>query len=209
MYVFLSQYMQVIQCHMKSTAKCLMRTLTYLWQDTCSSCDQYSAEVRIVEHALKNYPEESHEKHEAEKKLLQLTTEKKLHLMKANMFYIHKRASKENNQKSIQHESTAMDFQKNVAVPNILTNDVYYRGKLTVCMFNIHLLSTEESYFFVYDETVVYKGADEVASFLFYFVMNIPDISVKNLDIFCDSCGARTKTGYFSIIVNCSLYCPS
>ena len=53
-----------------------------------------------------------------------------------------------------------------------------------MCMFNIHILSTDESYFFVYDETVAYKGADEVASFLFYFVMNILDISVKNLDIF-------------------------
>ena len=41
-------------------------------------------------------------------------------------------------------------------------------------------LSTDKSYFFVYDETVAYKGADEVASF-FVVVVNILDISVKNL----------------------------
>ena len=45
--------------------------------------------------------------------------------MKPNMFYIRKRAWKENSQKSIQHESIAMAFQKNVAVSNILTNDLF------------------------------------------------------------------------------------
>lgn len=76
-----------------------------------------------------------------------------------------------------------MDYQKNFPVPNITTNDVriYYKRQLTLCMFNIHILSTDESYFFVYDETVAYKGSNEVASFLFYFVINILDRSVKAL----------------------------
>lgn len=74
-----------------------------------------------------------------------------------------------------------MDFQKNLPIPNITTNDVYYKRQLTLCMFNIHILSTDESYFFVYDETVAYKGSNEAASFLFYFVMSILDPSVSEI----------------------------
>lgn len=100
------------------------------------------------------------------------------------MFYVRKRACKESSQKSKERETIAMEFQKNVPVPNITTNDVYYKRQLIFCMFNIHILSTDESFFFVYPETVGYKGANEVASFLFYFVMTILDPSVKELDIF-------------------------
>nr|CAD7459469.1 unnamed protein product [Timema tahoe]CAD7461930.1 unnamed protein product [Timema tahoe] len=60
-------------------------------------------------------------------------------------------------------------------------------------MFNIHVLSTGESFFYAYDETVARKGADEVSSFLFYFVMVQLDPAVKELDIFCDSCGGQNK----------------
>lgn len=109
------------------------------------------------------------------------------------MFYVRKRESRLNSQKEVTKEAIAMDFQKNLPVPNITTNDVYYKRQLTVCMFNIHVLSTNDSYFYAYDESVANKGSDEVASFLFNFVMTILDPKVKELDIFCDSCGGQNK----------------
>nr|CAD7202686.1 unnamed protein product [Timema douglasi] len=36
---------------------------------TCSSCDLYFTEVRAIEHGLKNYPDDSNEKREDERKL--------------------------------------------------------------------------------------------------------------------------------------------
>lgn len=138
----------------------------YPRMDTCSTCDRLAAELRAVDIAIKSYPEDSSERTKADKKLKEFTTERKLHLLKSNMFYVRKRASKESSQKSKERETIAMDFQKNVPVPNITTNDVYYKRQLTFCMFNIHILSTDESFFFVYPETVGYK-ANEVASFLF------------------------------------------
>nr|CAD7199974.1 unnamed protein product [Timema douglasi] len=57
-------------------------------QDTCSSCDLYSAEVRAIDHGLKNYPDDSNEKRDSERKLHKQSVENKLHLMKANMFYV-------------------------------------------------------------------------------------------------------------------------
>ncbi|XP_046665800.1 uncharacterized protein LOC124357790 [Homalodisca vitripennis] len=165
----------------------------YPRMDTCSSCDKLAAEILAIEHVVKSCPENTTARVKSEKKLKELTSEKKLHLLKANMFYIRKRASKQRSQQSKEVETIAMDFQKNLPVPHITTNDVYYKRQLTLCMFNIHILSTDESFFFVYDETVAYKGANEVASFLLYFVMTILDPSVKELDIFCDSCGGQNK----------------
>lgn len=165
----------------------------YPRQDTCSSCDQYAAEVRSIEEGLKVFSEESEEKAEALKKLKTLSNENKLHLMKANMFYIRKRESRLSSQKSNDRESIAMDYQKNLPTPNITTNDVYYKRQLTVCMFNIHVLSTNESFFYAYDETVANKGADEVCSFLYYYIMTKLDSAVRVLDIFCDSCAGQNK----------------
>lgn len=43
------------------------------------------------------------------------------------MFYVRKRACKESSQKSKERETITMEFQKNVPVPNITTNNVYYK----------------------------------------------------------------------------------
>lgn len=40
-----------------------------------------------------------------------------------------------------------MDFGKNVSLPNITTNDIYYKRQLSMYSFNIHILSSQQSYF--------------------------------------------------------------
>nr|XP_022911724.1 uncharacterized protein LOC111422745 [Onthophagus taurus] len=82
---------------------------------------------------------------------------------------------------------------KNLPVPNIPTNDVYYKRQLSFYMFNIHVLSTAESYFFTYDQTIAKKGADDVVSMLYHFCKNILPPEVRHLDIFCDSCAGQNK----------------
>lgn len=64
-------------------------------------------------------------------------------------------------------------------MPNITTNDVYYKRQLSVYIFNIHVLSTGDSIFYIYPETIGHKGSDEVCSFLHHFFYNIFDPEVK------------------------------
>ena len=94
---------------------------------------------------------------------------------------------------SFEIEAITMDFQKNLNLPNISTNDVYYRRQLSFYSFNIHILSTGQSFFYCYTESVGKKGSDEVASLLHDFIFTKLDPSVKRLDIFCDSCGGQNK----------------
>lgn len=82
-----------------------------------------------------------------------------------------------------------MDNGKNLHIPNIATNDRYYKKQLSVFPFNIHIFSTSESVFYVYPEYTGKKGNDYVASLLFNFLYN-------HLDIFCDSCGGGQNKNY-------------
>ena len=59
--------------------------------------------------------------------------------------------------------------------------------------FNVHVLATGESIFYVYHEGIAKKEPKEVASFLFHFIMNYFDEEVQELEIFCDSAGGQNK----------------
>ena len=82
-----------------------------------------------------------------------------------------------------------------MSVPNITTNDLYYRRKLTFLSFNIlkKILSRNEAFIYAYDETMANKGADEVTSILFYFIMNHLSGDIKHLELLCDSCVGQNK----------------
>lgn len=160
--------------------------------DTCSSCDEFKAKLNSLEadlaatHGI------------AQRKLIlksikKIQVENDLHKRRADTFYRKKREVRKESQKSLAHEGICMDFQKNLKLPNISTNDVYYKRQLSYYLFNIHILSNSKSVFYVYDETTAKKGSDEVSSMLYDFIMfHLPN-TVRHLTIFCDSCGGQNK----------------
>lgn len=162
----------------------------YPRSDTCSTCDRINAELKSLA-KQESTPE-------IKQKCKQLETEKKLHLAKAGVFYERKRNKKIKARNDREFEAIAVDYQKNVSLPNITTNDVYYRRQLSMYTFNIHVLSTGQSYFYCYPETTAKKGSNEVMSFLHHFIINYLDKRVKQLSIFCDSCGGQNK--YYNLI---------
>lgn len=86
-----------------------------------------------------------------------------------------------------------MNYGKNLQVPNIANNDVYYKRQLSVYVFNIHVVASSKSIFFLYAETEWKQGSDDVCSVLHDFVYNHLDEKVKHLHIFCDSCNGQNK----------------
>lgn len=93
-------------------------------------------------------------------------------------------------------EVIVFDYAKNYPVPNITTNDVYYKRQLSVYLFNIHVLSTGQSVYYVYPEHVGNKGSDEVCSFLHHFLYNVLDPEVTDLEAYCDSFSGQNKNNY-------------
>lgn len=149
--------------------------------DTCSTCDTYLAKAKVLEEEKKL------------DELKQLTILNKVHLTKAHVFYDRKKKAKQQCKNQKDFLAIAVDFQKNISLPNITTNDVYYKRQLSMYTFNIHNLGTAQSYFYSYPETCGKKGSDEVVSFLFDFITNHMDKLIRHLVIFCDSCGGQNK----------------
>lgn len=109
------------------------------------------------------------------------------------MFYSRKASARQEAGRRQDCEAITFDFQKNLPCSNVTTNDVYYRRQLSVYSFNMHILSTDTVYFYCYDQTVARKGADDVSSMLYDFLMNHLDPNVRNLELLCDDCAGQNK----------------
>lgn len=160
--------------------------------DTCSTCDAQKAQETNIE-TLKTKVIDLNEIKELDDQLKTLRTEMELHKRKADSFYVEKRSARKHAMKNKEFEAITMDYGKNLPIPNITTGEVYYKRQLSFYMFNIHILSNGSSTFYTYDQTVAKKGSDDVASMLYHFFMNILDPEIREIHIFCDSCGGQNK----------------
>lgn len=159
--------------------------------DTCSICDKFKSQIVILKKDLENAP--VNDKSAIEKQIKSLTTENDLHKSRAVTFYTRKREARKISKKSDLIQSVCMDFQKNLPLPNISTNDVNYKRQLSFYSFNIHQLSNNHSVFYAYTEVIGKKGANEVVTFLNHYITKELDEKVKELNIFCDSCSGQNK----------------
>ena len=89
------------------------------------------------------------------------------------MFYARKRKARKESKSVAEQETICVDYQKNLPLPNISSNDVYYRRQLSFYSFNIHQLSNRDAIFYTYTEDVGNKGANEVVSFLYNYVSEV------------------------------------
>nr|XP_023012891.1 uncharacterized protein LOC111502940 [Leptinotarsa decemlineata] len=162
--------------------------------DTCSTCDQYLSKIKSLEHELSSTNVADEQKRlKTTTEIRNSNTENMVHKARAQEFYNRKKRSKFASRKDKSQESICMDFGKKFPLPNISTNDVYYKRQLSIYLFNIHTLSTSESVFYVYPESIGKKGSDDICSLLFNFLYNQLDPQVRKLEIFCDSCGGQNK----------------
>ncbi|CAF4833055.1 unnamed protein product [Pieris macdunnoughi] len=168
------------------------KAMEHIRSHTCGNCDEFKAKLKGLEVDLKSVSN-SEEKVVIEKKIKDLETENKVHKIKAETFYRKKRESRIHCQSSLKREAIAMDYQKNLSMPNITTNDTYYKRQLTFNTLNIHVLDSSDSFFYCYDETIAKKGAEEVCSFLHHYIFTKLNANVRELVIFCDSCGGQNK----------------
>lgn len=168
-------------------------TFGYPRCDTCSTCDEFTVQIESVHSKLSLPTTTRNEVLKLNYELKNLLQKKELHLKRADSFYKLKKNARLAAQKDKTKEAIAMDFQKNLPLPNISTNDVYYRRQLSFYMFNIHQLSDSEAIFYTYPQTSGKKGGDEVCSMLWDFIFNHLDSEVKELSIFCDSCSGQNK----------------
>ena len=86
-----------------------------------------------------------------------------------------------------------LDLQQALSTPKLSTNQVFYKRKLYTYNFGIHNYKTGRGYMFVWDEITANRGAAEIASCLYKFVLKFVPPSCKKLYIFSDNCPGQNK----------------
>jgi len=163
--------------------------------DTCSTCDSLVAKISYIQTELQacNSNTDTQQTVKLQREFKKLTEEHELHKRKSEVFYSRKREARKKAEKNEDFEAVAFDYQKNLYVPNKTTNDVYYKRQLSCFSFNVHVLSSKESHFYCYDETIARKGSDDVCSMLHHFCLYVLCPNVKEVAFFCDSCCGQNK----------------
>lgn len=147
--------------------------------DTCQTCDRLEKLI-------------SAEKNEDVKK--DLVTEKEVHEKKAKYFYTKmKEDTAEISENKDEMELLAFDFQQNMPLPHVTSGDVFFKRQLWEYNFCIFAASSRKSYFFMYDETIAKKGANDVVSFLHYFLENFLAPTVRKIYLYSDNCSSQNK----------------
>ncbi|XP_063223337.1 uncharacterized protein LOC134531565 [Bacillus rossius redtenbacheri] len=154
--------------------------------DTCAQCDVFNARKSCLEAELQ-IAEDNQTKERLSNEINNICTDRKSHHKTAQQWYDLKRKAKVTCRRDIIKEAIVFDFSKNYPIPNITTGEVYYRRQLSMFFFNVHVLSTGRSVFYVYPETVGQKGSNEVCSFLHHFIYNYLEENVTELEEFCET----------------------
>ncbi|CAG9833239.1 unnamed protein product [Diabrotica balteata] len=131
----------------------------YPRSDTCSQCDEMNSQLKTLQSKIKISTEDN-ELNSLNVQFRRLEFDRQLHLTKAETFYQRKRQAKLSARADVAVEAICMDFAKNLPIPNISTNDVYYSRQLSLYLFNVHVLSSQQSVYFGYPETVGQKGSN-------------------------------------------------
>lgn len=147
-------------------------------KDTCKKCD-------ILENKL--HGAESEE----EKKSFEI--QKKLHILKSEWFYKELKDKSKDAEDNDHVETLSFDFQQNMPLPKVPSGDAFYLRQLWVQNFCIYSAKKKTGHFFMYDETICKKGANDVLSFLKYYIENLLSPDVKILYLFSDNCCAQNK----------------
>ena len=147
--------------------------------DTCCECEQLTIKIK------------SKSLNDAAKRVA--IAEKLVHTRKAKKFYGSLENAKRLCQENADTVALCFDYMQNVSMPKIPVQDLFYLRKLTVCVFCVYNLKTEQPVLFIYHEGNAKKGPNEVCSFLMKYIEQYIDQSCKKLLIFCDNCPGQNK----------------
>jgi hypothetical protein len=75
----------------------------------------------------------------------------------------------------------SFDFEQNLPLPHIPTNDIFYLRQLWVYVFGIHDCATNEASMFVWPESIAHRGSNEVVSCLHQYLQALRGVSTVML----------------------------
>ena len=143
--------------------------------DTCSKCDQLNVAISGSDGVEKQ----------------KLQDEKQAHLQLAQEFYAMLRTCSEMAQQNENIVCLSIDFEQNLPLPHIPTNEIFYLRQLWVYVFCVHDSADNNASMYVWPESIAQRGANEVVSCLHHYLSSLT--GVDTLFLFSDSCPGQNK----------------
>ncbi|CAH2003047.1 unnamed protein product, partial [Acanthoscelides obtectus] len=146
--------------------------------DVCSKCLELGERIKLEQD---------------EEKIQQLITESRIHKLRAKAFFALLREKRDDLL------TISFDYQKNLTLPKIPDQSVYYSRQLYLYNFTTvpgdsHCkLSPENVRIFAWTEDQHTKGANEIASAVFYTLNNSNINGIRKIRLMADGCGGQNK----------------
>lgn len=147
-------------------------------QDVCSTCLQLKEKIKV-------------EKNGSEK--VRLMTELRIHKLRAKAFF--KLLQKEEENEIL----LSFDCQKNLPLPKIPDQSVYYSRQLYLYNFTIvrgsshHNLSKDNVYSYIWTEETAHKGSNEICSAVIDCLDKLSTNGIEKIRLMADGCGGQNK----------------
>ena len=88
--------------------------------------------------------------------------------------------------------TVTFDLEAVLTTPCTLVSQLYYMRKLNVYNLSIYSLSDSKGYAYVWDEVNGRRGANEIATCLYKYLMNLPNTKTHVI-LYSDSCRGQNK----------------
>lgn len=152
--------------------------------DSCKKCDLYNMQIKSTADELLKH---------------RLEIERELHQRKAESA---REGLKKDTELAKQGEVAVIcfDLMKTLPTPVLTTGICYYKRQLWTYCFGVHDMATNDSYMFVWDESVASRGPQEIGSCLMYYIKNF--VTSKRIIMYSDQCGGQNRNIKLSILCN-------
>jgi len=90
----------------------------------------------------------------------------------------------------------SFDLQKVFLTPRSEVGEFFYKRKLSSYNFTVFDCTVKEAYCYCWDQTIGGRGANEMASYIYDYILFLVSKGVTEIIIYSDSCSAQNKNQY-------------
>ena len=156
--------------------------------NTCSACDKFNKDMEVAEA----------EKDAAKKS--ELVTQKRIHLIKANVARNIMQSYGEDNDHRL--FVLAMDLQQTLPTPRLTTNVACYKRKMWTYNFGVHnLKEPSQANLYVWNQATAKRSSSEIGSCLMHYIEHHVPENINKLIIFSDNCAGQNKNINLSLLL--------
>ena len=128
-----------------------------------------------------------------EDKILDLKQQLQEHQYVANLARSKMKADMEVSKKEQSIECLTFDLQKTLPLPRLATNIIFYKRQLWVYNLGVHSAKRNQGNCMIWVEGEAGRGAQEVGSCLYKYIINNVGAGIEELRLWSDSCGGQNR----------------